>query len=76
MKKSIEKPLFTLSFLCMACTFFNYTPAQDWNEIVKRRASVPKDYDYYGRAISISGNYAIVGASQEDDDPERQVLMP
>ena len=42
--------------------------AQDWSEVVKSSASDSKEHDNYGCSVSISGNYAIVGAYQEDED--------
>ena len=75
MKNLTSGSLAILLCLFFTGTLFNFSEAQDWNEIIKRRASDPQDYDYYGRAISISGNYAIVGASQEDEDSEEGNYM-
>jgi len=37
-----------------------------WVEIAKLRASDIQEYDYFGTSVSISGNYAVVGATHED----------
>jgi len=42
--------------------------AQNWNEIIKLSASDRAAFDYFGSSVSISGNYAIVGAWLEDED--------
>ena len=41
----------------------------NWNQVQKLTASDRAAADLFGAAVSISGNYAIVGAYQEDDDP-------
>jgi len=38
----------------------------NWGEVKKLTASDPEDNDYFGHAVSISGDYAIVGANWED----------
>jgi hypothetical protein len=40
----------------------------NWNEGQKIVASDRAEYDYFGYSVSISGNYAIVGANHEDED--------
>jgi hypothetical protein len=39
-----------------------------WSEHDKLLASDGDDYDYFGRSVSISGDYAIVGADGDDDN--------
>ncbi len=41
-----------------------------WNEVQKITAAVRANYDYFGHAVSVSGNFAIIGArlDSEDDD--------
>ncbi len=41
--------------------------AQNWGEIQKVSASDRAGYDYFGGAVAIDGNYAIVGAYLEED---------
>jgi hypothetical protein len=40
--------------------------AQNWDQVVKSVASDRAAYDRFGYSVSISGDYAIVGAYQED----------
>jgi len=42
--------------------------AQRWEQIRKVVASDRADYDYFGKSIAISGNLAIIGANEEDED--------
>ena len=37
-----------------------------WNEVAKLSADAPRIYDQFGQSVSISGNYAIVGAYREE----------
>ena len=39
-----------------------------WNQDIKLTASTRASYDYFGNAVSISGNFAIVAAYKEDED--------
>jgi hypothetical protein len=39
-----------------------------WNEVKKLVAHDRAAYDFFGISVSISGNYAIVGAAYEDED--------
>ena len=39
-----------------------------WNQVAKLIASDGAPGDYFGYSVSISGNYAIVGAYNEDDN--------
>ena len=45
-----------------------YTKAQNWNQIIKAAASDRAPGDEFGRSVAISGDYAIVGASEEGED--------
>ena len=40
----------------------HHTQAQTWNEAIKAIASDRAAIDYFGYSVSISGDYAIVGA--------------
>jgi hypothetical protein len=42
----------------------------NWNETQKIVASDRASFDHFGNSVSISGNYALVGAHYEDEDPE------
>lgn len=47
-----------------------------WGQVKKITAPVRAEYDYFGTSVSISGEYAVVGASQEDEDAaETNTLM-
>ena len=65
----LAKPnkLFILLFVVI---FVFQANAQQWNEIIKLVASDRDSVDWFGISVGISGNYAIVGASNEDDDDE------
>jgi len=39
-----------------------------WNQVAKLTASDGTTHDYFGRIVSISGDYVIVGAYQDDDN--------
>jgi hypothetical protein len=73
------KPL--LKYLMKMALFYSIfltstfnTSAQTWNQIIKITAqnnggsSARSVDDHYGNSVSISGNYAIVGANQEEGD--------
>ena len=47
---------------------FELDVSGDWLEVEKLVANQRKEYDHFGYAVSISGNYAIVGAIFEDED--------
>jgi hypothetical protein len=49
-----------------AAYIFHKTGTNSWDSVVKIIASVPEDEDYFGISVSISGDYAIVGAYKED----------
>jgi len=49
-----------------AAYIFLRTGSNTWDTGTKVVASDPQAYDYFGDSVDISGDYAIVGASQED----------
>ncbi len=51
-----------------AAYIFELDGTGTWNEVQKIVAPVRNDFDYFGRSVAISGNYAVVGAFQEDED--------
>ena len=55
-------------FLLLFLVSITSLVAQDWNEITKRTASDGAKSDRFGCSVSISGDYAIVGAHQEAED--------
>ena len=61
MKKIILPLLFIFSFI-------QISQGQDYSEIIKATASDAAAYDYFGVSVSISGDYAIVGAYGNDDN--------
>jgi len=61
----MKKLLLTAMLLISLVT---YVDAQDWNQIIKAVASDRAASDYFGYSVSISGDYAIVGAYYEDED--------
>ncbi len=40
--------------------------ADNWGQVIELTASDPQDYDYFGEAVALSGDTAIVGAIYED----------
>lgn len=58
--KTIIITLFLFSFLQLQ--------AQNWDELIKIVASDRAEGDLFGHSVSISGNYAVVGAPYERDD--------
>jgi hypothetical protein len=46
--------------------YLNEGGAGTWGEVTKLIASLPEDYASFGYSVSINGDYAIVGASDED----------
>jgi hypothetical protein len=54
----------TLTILLFA---FTVSHAQEWNELTKITASDGLDFDEFGGAVSISGDYAVIGARRDDD---------
>ncbi len=51
-----------------AAYLFKRDTQGNWNEVQKIVASDRDSADYFGFAVSISGNLAVVGAHREDDD--------
>ena len=60
MKKTISTLLLIVAVLS--------ANAQNWNQVIKACASDRAAGDYFGFSVAISGDYAIVGAYQEDHD--------
>ncbi|MBT7144865.1 MAG: hypothetical protein HN894_16195, partial [Bacteroidetes bacterium] len=58
----------TMSNAGSAYIFKTYDGGETWTETEKIVASDRAADDYFGKSVSISGDYAIVGAYQEDDD--------
>lgn len=71
----MDKLLHTLQCTILIL-LFSSVQAQDWNQILKTTASDREDKqtagrssgDVFGMAVSISGDYAIIGAHAETDD--------
>jgi len=63
----MQKIQFFLLFTA-CCLLPTSSIAQSWNEVQKIVASDRDTSDQFGRFVSISGNYAIVGAYSEDED--------
>ena len=58
-----------LLLLCLVVSFSaQVSKAQDWNEIMKALADDGAGFDYFGHSVSISGDVAIVGAYQDNDN--------
>ena len=64
--KAMIKRILILLFLTMAINL--PISGQSWDQIIKAVASDRATDDYFGRSVSISGDYAIVGAYWEDED--------
>ncbi|NNC85065.1 MAG: T9SS type A sorting domain-containing protein [Bacteroidia bacterium] len=64
--------ILTLSSLLFLCAFAN---AQQHTNVVKTVADDRGTLDHFGHAISISGDFLIVGAYNEDDDENGNVPM-
>jgi len=46
-----------------------------WTEVQKLRASDGVNYDYFGLAVCIDGDYAFIGAPHEDDENQGSVYV-
>ena len=70
MKTNKQTNLINLILFTIVLGFSTSLFAQNWNEIIKISASdrVGGVGDRFGYSVSISGNYAIVGARNEDED--------
>lgn len=55
-----------VSILLFLASYSNTVFAQNWDEVVKAVATDRGANDWFGYSVSISGDYAIVGAKQED----------
>lgn len=70
--KSLQK-MVLFSTIFLTSTFNTF--AQNWDQLIKVTAqnndgsSARSANDLYGKSVSISGNYAIVGAYHEGEDP-------
>lgn len=53
-----------------AAYIFELSDDGSWNQVQKIVASDRTKHDHFGSSVSISGNYAIVGAIFEDEDPD------
>ena len=47
---------------------FERDGAGNWNEVQKLTPSDGAEFDYFGNSVSISGNYAVIGAYGDDDN--------
>ncbi len=45
----------------------NYPTSDSWGEVLKLTASDPADGDQFGYSVSLSGDYAVIGAPYKDD---------
>lgn len=63
--KTSTKSLVALALLILS-GISNSLLAQNWDEVVKAVATDRSADDWFGYSVSISGDYAIVGANQED----------
>lgn len=61
------KPIMGLAIFVLVSNT-NSVFAQNWDQIIKTVASDRGELDYFGFSVAISGDYAIVGAYQEDED--------
>ena len=72
------KKLYFLHLLSVAALYVSGTlsaPAQDWNQILKLSladrttlSEAGRGADYFGNAIAVDGNYAVIGAFNESHD--------
>ena len=62
----------TISNILLIVTLFCIQPcleAQNWDQVLKTTSNPRQNSDYYGFKVSISGDYAVVGAPYHDYDP-------
>ena len=64
-KRMRNTPILTI-LACLSITV-NVAIAETWPQMQKLLASDGSTKDYFGTSVAISGNYAIVGAYQDDD---------
>ena len=62
-KKYLKKGI-TLTIMFFVFTLLH---AQEWNELTKITASDGLDLDKFGISVSVSGDYAVIGACWDDD---------
>lgn len=60
--------LIALAGFVQMVVFSSHSQAQDWNEVMKVAASDWGAGDEFGRAVAISGDYAIIASFEEDED--------
>jgi drug/metabolite transporter superfamily protein YnfA len=63
-----QRLIFIAMLFLVAAYSFNNAQAQNWNQIIKACSSDRATNDEFGYSVSISGDYAIVGAHYEDHD--------
>ncbi|MEZ4825087.1 MAG: FG-GAP repeat protein [Bacteroidia bacterium] len=63
---SFMRALLLLTLTALLCR--HSAQAQNWSEIIKVTASDRESEDRFGYSVAISGDYAIVGAYEEDED--------
>ena len=63
-----------LTFIALLWVSFSLN-AQNWDQIIKGVASDRADNDNFGYSVAISGDYAIVGAYQQDQDASGSSFM-
>ena len=63
----MKRKLLFIAAVCMAILQVQ-GQAQNWDEIIKSVASDRAGADLFGFSVSVSGDYAIVGARLEDED--------
>lgn len=52
---------------CFICVFSKTCYSQIWSEKIKLTSSDLESNDNFGKSVSISGNYAVIGAEQESE---------
>ncbi len=62
-----NKKLLVLMMVIICSLVFIATARADWPQQDELTASDGAYYDYFGIAVSISGDYAIMGATFDDD---------
>lgn len=69
------KPVFTPFILLIALLATHSTSAQNWDQLLKAVAQDRGHTDHFGMAVSISGNYAAIGAHRCDEDEDDDNTM-
>ena len=65
--RNLLQSLMVLALFILGSTE-NPVLAQNWNEIIKTVASDRGAGDWFGYSVAISGDYAVVGATRENED--------